>query len=1406
MNEDNTDAPSITPESISGQISQEDSLQHNTQSWEKINNSLELLLSDKKLLNSLFDDFLIGRKITINDLGQEETKILAPKGLSFGTTRQFLKFALSHPRESWYLLKLARSPEIYLNPDYQKSILKKDKLWDFVKERSGDLSAVGAALSKFGIREFQEGNILDQKGLDILKLALNDDRTLERLKEIAILTRSSPLDVMKITGDSLMLLAENPYLREFLREKGRAIELYVKDMANSVTRNDVTYAVDASLSNERYKVIQDIVKANPELHDRLVDLCSKNFIAPTLETEKVIISLMTLPEFSALSLSDRDNLRGWSEDALVQTKPVISGYLDFYKIDRQILDHLPTLLTRITDIEKIFQSIQNDAMFVWVDKTLDVLIQEPSLREFISQKPEFIPDLAKGVIEGTPFVKETTEKLGLNNEILDLLDTLLVKPEIASSIVKSFNKGDYVELTDHLITALIDPELPKLAPLLQSQAQEGLFNSLIIGIIEQSQPVEGKPSLSDTLSNYGITRDNIAQITNIFPILLDRPQALQEVFSQFKLGQYTEMTITLLSMVEENSQIKEYFKENQEMFVSVLDKVFANSPALKEYDLKGDLYEILPSLLNHPKELIEMIELAKQSKYNIIGEKFLDLMNKDQQIKEYFQDHGNKFKRIAEKMAGLEVYGIEDEVTKILSILMKDEHTPKIKSMLDLYQKGEWTNLIKAACTLIENDTEFKQYIDNNRENFAKIIDAIIDKSPMMKAYTQNADIGHLASAIIKNPVLIREGIEAYETSSKLGYVRVIAKSALNPELRNAFVQAAKSWVLSGDSGKYDLVNNITRQLSSRTAHSDGSLLKLSDFVTSHISKLNLEESEQTRLNSLLSKNILFDNVTIKGTNVSKARWTNLEIENTTFVNSEIRDVSFQGTKFSNVSFTGANLSDVDFTNAVIDSATLRSMIHSVKECNIALDGAIITGDISGIDLSGISLKNADLTGVSAMREVNLLGCNLTGARLPHGLLLDTYNLSHAIIDRTESIKRITDAQKENVINKAVDGIAERAMHLERQTLSPASKVVLANTIRELSRNPIIGEYLANTLEATPLDITEKNFPIRREMLSHVSEYQGTTGSLMSDLYENRENVNSIRNVVIATMMADKITEKLFGAGDNRALEGHMIQEMMKSAIDQFAVDNPKIDTTQLLTSDKGNQLVEDISNELRSKSKYTKAGLVTSGIHITKEVFNIALTNRCKVRMNDALGQYKFNAQELEGISKLSNKIAHNLFGVGADSNRKDDSDLILQSLKEVFYQVKKEKNGADLSNILDKASVQAMAGSVDKGMFTTTRTGLTELYYNSAHYTKAGYISGGIYLDEKNIVNTSFLDSIKSLIHPITDKVQALPAITDSELENLVHSIHRSKQIVKASDERAETHVERASRNTKSFTTINM
>ena len=130
------------------------------------------------------------------------------------------------------------------------------------------------------------------------------------------------------------------------------------------------------------------------------------------------------------------------------------------------------------------------------------------------------------------------------------------------------------------------------------------------------------------------------------PILLNKPQTLKSVYGQFSEGRYTDMVKELLVLSKDKPQIIQYFKDNQDLFVGVIDKIVKTTPALEGYDIKGDLYKIVPNLLEHPDKLISLIALYEKGKYPDIGKEFLGMIQEDKNLKQYFTENSELFKRI----------------------------------------------------------------------------------------------------------------------------------------------------------------------------------------------------------------------------------------------------------------------------------------------------------------------------------------------------------------------------------------------------------------------------------------------------------------------------------------------------------------------------------------------------------------------------------------------------------------------------------------------------------------------------------------------------------------------------------------------------------------------------------------
>lgn len=87
-----------------------------------------------------------------------------------------------------------------------------------------------------------------------------------------------------------------------------------------------------------------------------------------------------------------------------------------------------------------------------------------------------------------------------------------------------------------------------------------------------------------------------------------------------------------------------------------------DNPALA--DLEGRVIDIVPALLDHPQELLQIIELQKDGLYPDVGRVFLELAEKDPNIRHYFQNNQNMFKKVVVKSAGLESYDLGDEVAE----------------------------------------------------------------------------------------------------------------------------------------------------------------------------------------------------------------------------------------------------------------------------------------------------------------------------------------------------------------------------------------------------------------------------------------------------------------------------------------------------------------------------------------------------------------------------------------------------------------------------------------------------------------------------------------------------------------------------------------------------------------------
>ncbi|MFY9590052.1 pentapeptide repeat-containing protein [Rickettsia endosymbiont of Halotydeus destructor] len=534
--------------------------------------------------------------------------------ISFKTMLKGAKFILSNPVNTWNIYKLAKSSDTYLDQEFQQSLLEKSEIWEFLKKHADDLPKIGQILAKAGFKEFQDGNFLDQKGLEILKNSFNNEETLKNLQEIAIETRKEIPDWSKVTSKTLEMLNTDKNFQKFFSAKGDGIKNYIKVGANTILADDYIRTFDDILQKPE----------NKNLYPTIIKIFDKN---PTLKQTLAenINNPAALSKFN-LNPDQKIAVEAFLTEVEKQAAPSLKEYFENYKIDTKVLDTVPTLLSKIPEAKEIFDTLNNpnQGVMVAVQKSLEMITKDEKLKDFFANNKEFLPNMALGVIENTPNLQNMTKEYGFDKQMLSIVGEVMSKPDVAQAIITDMNKGDYMSVTSDLIAALNDPSF-KLKDILVEQSKNGLFDNLIKGVLEQDE--KGNKIIKEQLTNYGLEAKDVTKLTSMMPILLDKPESLQKVFSGFIKGDYTAVAKELIILTKDNPEIKEYLNNNKEIFANILDKTLVEVPGINKLN-KKELYNILPSMLNHPDELVKIIDGVEKGDYRSIATNIYSLAQK----------------------------------------------------------------------------------------------------------------------------------------------------------------------------------------------------------------------------------------------------------------------------------------------------------------------------------------------------------------------------------------------------------------------------------------------------------------------------------------------------------------------------------------------------------------------------------------------------------------------------------------------------------------------------------------------------------------------------------------------------------------------------------------------------------
>ncbi len=869
---------------------------------------------------------------------------------------------------------------------------------------------------------------------------------------------------------------------------------------------------------------------------------------------------------------------------------------------------------------------------------------------------------------------------------------------------------------------------------------------------------------------------NINKIVN----LMLTSRAFTEYMSNKKTSLKEYMVQTIKSTLESQNlkAQKDYYDSLQKNGVKELKsnhiteaktKIGDLQKQFNNYDIKINdlekLADIAPILMNQPKQLKQFYASYEKGDFVTLGKLLVDLSKNEPKIEQYLKNNEDIFKKIIQKVIKttpiLSQYGVKDpEMLELFTPMLTNSNAEQVKTMIEQYQKQQWPELAIELCQLVENDKEFKEQLNKNRKNLGKIVEKTIDNIPMIKQYTGEMSIKDLTSNLLKDPKGLKELIQSYQKGGKnlaWGGMKFVTKKSLDSEFRGAVIQAAKTWFVGKGNHKQQIIEYMGKI---KREESDFSKLdEMAKIVIESLPNKNEKDiKEAKKLQKLVKNKQLFSGVKIN------LPMNNMEI-NTSFVNSNFNNVSFKGSKLTNCSFENTRFNNVDFNGATIDGTTLLSLKDNLKKNKMLLNGVKIIGDLTpGTDLSDIDLSKTDLSEVTSFKDVNIKNANLSSAILPKNIHIfeGAYNLKQAKMPEQYFSKEFLTKNKDIVINNMIDKIIQKA----ESTLDPIKDKTLfrQEIIRIYNDDSNIGKKLRNELSNDTQIIASGNFP--KENAKDFSDLLKADIAITL-LYKNKNNPKTIETKLSANIIADKVTEKLFKKGANRGNDALLIRDIITKSLEQFIKTKSNIKVNDILQNPKFEKVVENITEQLKSNTVATWWGMMaqTGGIQISKKVKTNELVNNITMSLEENLldktiqkigaktiekdidQTINLEVKELKQIELLKEKIAKNLFGDNYRNTRIDSAEIIDESLKDAFNSIKKQHNNLNIANIV-AMHAEELIGTVKAGYLATTRTGLTDLYYNNSSYTTAGLATGGIYLNKQKINDKEFAIKIQNHI----------------------------------------------------------
>ena len=280
------------------------------------------------------------------------------------------------------------------------------------------------------------------------------------------------------------------------------------------------------------------------------------------------------------------------------------------------------------------------------------------------------------------------------------------------------------------------------------------------GLSSLKQLKKTKKEAKKILGDFGLTPEGVKQLGGIVPILLkqDKIQEIKEIYDHIKDGNITQMGAKIIDLTETTPEIKDYLRNNQEIMTNLANNIFNKIPKLKGLEIKKDLLEIAPKLLEHPEELKAILLAANKKDVNTLTENLVKFINKTD-ISEYINSNGQDATTIALKVLTLDKK-IDPRVVKIFANITTPDNLEQIRDIIDGITKNNATTLDKVKnvgkmVTLLQEDKKIQNYFNQHKKDIEQVMDVILSQVPAINRNLGNSRLGKVAAELIDGIIQI---------------------------------------------------------------------------------------------------------------------------------------------------------------------------------------------------------------------------------------------------------------------------------------------------------------------------------------------------------------------------------------------------------------------------------------------------------------------------------------------------------------------------------------------------------------------------------------------------------------------------------------------------------------------------